>query len=184
MALLYAALIPILFDLIDPRRRSSEILPPGVNWNALPLQVFMTVMCLAYTFIGVHRLIFGGMEIFNSDSLRFWVVQASLPCDTAAFDIARLSLTEPLVNRVLNLGFAATTIFEAASLFCLVSGAFRKAWLIAIVGFHIAVDLFMKISFWENALLLVIFIDYQRWLPRPGRIAGAGAPDPKAVLPR
>ena len=169
MALLYAALIPTLFDLIDPRRRSSEILPAGVNWNALPLQVFMTLMCLAYTFIGVHRLVFGGMEIFNSDSLRFWVVQAALPCDTAAFDIARLSLIEPLVNRVLNLGFAATTIFEATSLFCLVSGSFRKAWLIAIVGFHVAVHLFMKISFWENGLLLVIFLDYHRWVSRPAR---------------
>jgi len=178
MALLYAALIPTLFDLIDPRRRSSEIPSAGVNWNALPLQVFMTVMCLAYTFIGVHRLVFGGMEIFNSDSLRFWVVQASLPCDTAAFDIARLSLTEPLVNRVFNLGFAATTIFEAATLFCLVFGAFRKAWLIAIVSFHIAVHLTMKISFWENGLLLILFFDYHPWVARPSPLPVLPAPSP------
>jgi hypothetical protein len=186
MALLYAALIPTLFDLIDPRRKSREALTPGVNWDALPIQVFTAVMCLAYTFIGVHRLVFGGTEIFTSDSLRFWVVQASLPCDTASFDIARLSLIEPLVNRGLNLGFAGTTLFEAASLLCLVSGLFRRAWLVAILAFHLAVHLFMKISFWENTLLLVALVDYHGWIAKAERIqAPVPLPiEPEAAVPR
>ena len=168
LSLLYAALILTLFSLADAvNQRRGLSVKPGVNLHAVPIQTLMILMCLSYSFIGLFRLGAGGMELLTSDTLKYWIVKNSIyPNSDTSFRIGLLTLDYPGIPTLLNGGFILTTVFEVLAPLCLVYTAFRRVWLVVMLGFHANVLLLMNISFWENCLLYLVFVNYHPWVSR------------------
>jgi hypothetical protein len=78
---------------------------------------------------------------------------------TLGFDIINSSLLLPLAK----IGYFLTTVFEALSPLIFVSRYFRYAWLAVIIPFHFCSVLTMNIFFWENVIIILIFLT-----PLPG----------------
>jgi hypothetical protein len=113
-------------------------------------------LVLPYTFIGLHRLIEGGVEIFLGDALPQYIAQ-----NTAGYSFYSLAwgqrlIALPLAAGLLKAGFAAMTLFELLSPGALVWARFRHVWVAVMAVFHAAILATMNIFFWENLVLLLV----------------------------
>lgn len=123
----------------------------------------MAVICCFYCFVGVHRLVYGGWNLYVGDEMKYWLLHRSYnPLDTA-WGLGRWMTGNAIAYRIFLVGFFVTTLFEALSPLCLVSPKFRRLWLAAILGFHVLSPFVMCINFWENCALLVVFVRFDWW---------------------
>lgn len=165
MALVHATLVLTVFEVADAlHRRLGRPVDPSVNLHAIPIQTIMALMCLVYCFVGVHRLVYGGIEMFTSDAMTYWIARSAFHPNEYQFSFGRLFLEYPGARHLLNAGAAMVTAFEVLSPLCLVLRRFRWAWIVVMLSFHTLVTLTMNIWFWENSLLYLVFIDYHPWL--------------------
>ncbi len=126
------------------------------NFYIAPLLFMAVCLSLPYSFIGVHRVIYGGVDIFTGDVLlRFVAVQGlnfSGINNTLGLDLFQYKL----FDIAFKTGFVVITIFEILSPLILVSNRFRYMWLAVIVPLHFATLLTMNIFFWENLILILV----------------------------
>lgn len=130
---------------------------------AAPLQLIVVMFCLTYLFVGVVRLVDGGIPLLLSDSLRIWSIQAAYLPRFYTNDFGLLLYDWPQLSGALTAGFVIVTIFELLSPLVLFSRRFRYVWLAVIVGFHFGTLLLMNIFFVPNLILMVVMIDFDRW---------------------
>jgi hypothetical protein len=159
LGILFAAVILCLFPAADAlsvfgRRRpaASEDLYRG---GILAVAAFLTA---AYAFIGTHRVVHSGFAVFTGDAILIHMAVQSLQYSAYGFQLGLVPLIQPWLGPLFKLGYAVTTAFEIGSPLCLVSRWFRWIWLVVIVPFHVSTLLTMNIFFWENILLIFVFI--------------------------
>jgi hypothetical protein len=109
------------------------------------------VIIMPHMFIGIERLLVGGLDMFTGDVLIQYLSAASMSFQ-AYPDVVFSSLSGPL----LNCGFFMTTLLEVSSPVLLYSRAFRRFWLLGLLAFQIATLVLMNIFFWENLLLSTV----------------------------
>ena len=156
---LYAALIIAVFpaaDALSVMGATRRPAFPGLYSGGI-LAVSI-VLCFAYSFVGVHRLVNGGLAIFQGDAIITWMAVRSLQEGSEGFQYGLLPLDYRLLIVPLKIGYFVTTIFEILAPLCLVAVRFRWLWLAVIVPFHFMTLVTMNIFFWENVLLLLVFI--------------------------
>jgi hypothetical protein len=135
----------------EAARRRCE----GIIW----LGQLMVVM--AYTFVGVNRLIEGGVAIFAGDALPRYVDVTSHYYSAYGFTVGAAVLKSAPLVVTLKVGFAIVTLFEATSPFVFRFTSFRFCWLFVMTGFHLSSLVIMNIFFWENLLLIWVLFGWR-----------------------
>ncbi len=165
LCLLYAAIILALFPCGDALALFSRKADPRrPHLYSVPLVAIAAVISLTYFFIGTYRIVHGGLAIFTSDSLSYYIIEQTSRNSYYSWEFGRLLLDQPLPPWVLRLAFLIGTVNEVLAPLCLVSRRFRLVFLTLIVPFHVIIFFFMNILFLENLLMLIVFVDSSRWL--------------------
>jgi predicted DCC family thiol-disulfide oxidoreductase YuxK len=133
------------------------------------------VLCAAYSFTGTHRVVNGGLAIFQGDSIIIWMASRSLQYNVRGFELGLLALSYPWLSAPLKVGYFVTTIFEVLSPIALINASFRKLWLFVILPFHFFTLLTMNIFFWENMLLLALFVGGIGYVLHPPQLSSQGS---------
>lgn len=173
VAALYAAVILAVSPAADAwtfRRRGE---PPRGEWrHGGPLLACSLLMAVAYSLIGIRRLVWGGAEVFTDGSVLRWVVGRTLQYAAYDFEVGLLVLRWPAAGAVLAVGMLVVTVLETLSPLALRYERFRLLWLAVIGPFHVATMFLMNIFFWENLLLLAVLFAPLRalGLGRPARV--------------
>lgn len=151
----------------------DAVMGTGSAWRfVVPLQASALVLATAYAFMGIRRLVRGGVGIYLDGSLDLWLVARSLQHSAYPFDLGLLALRSATFSMVVALGFAVATLFEATSPLALRFAAYRFAWLLIIGGLHVMTLLTMNIFFWENlVLILVLFTGLPTLIARRAPLA-------------
>jgi len=113
-------------------------------------------LVVPYTFIGLHRLLEGGLALYLGDALPHYIAQNSAGYSYYGFTIGLRLSDGPIVLALLKAGFAIMTLFELLAVCALVWPRFSPVWVIVTAGFHLATLPLMNILFWENLLLLLV----------------------------
>jgi predicted DCC family thiol-disulfide oxidoreductase YuxK len=152
-------------------RRQRQARP--VEAYQFPLTAIAGFLLFAYTAIGIHRLVFGGPQLFAGDALRGWIFWNNLIRDPVLPWLPGL-LDRPGVEAVLRAGFAVVTLLEASALVALVWAPWRPFFLVGMTGAHLAIYGMMGINFVDMVLLYITLIDSRRWAPvHPALLQGA-----------
>lgn len=175
LPLWFAALVLACSPSLDafawrPENRRRDSAKPRACYAA-PLQLMVVAFSLTYLFVGVVRLLDGGLPLLVSDSLQIWSIQAAYLPRFYTNDFGLLLYGWPPLGYLLTAGFIVVTIFEILSPLVLFSRRFRYAWLAVIIGFHVGTLLLMNIFFVHNLALLVVMIDFDRWFNAADRSA-------------
>jgi hypothetical protein len=115
---------------------------------AAPLILLASAVSLAYSFIGLRRIMYGRLDIFTGDSILTYLgtnaLEYSRYMNKLGVTLAASSTWQP----ILKIGFFATTILEVLTPLVLFSGRFRFLWLVIMILFHFSTWLLMNIFFW------------------------------------
>ena len=133
--------------------------PEGINLNSIPLIGILAVMCFTYSFVGIHRLIFSGPELYTSDTILYHVLTNSLISDTWHFQLHELVLHHAWVSKLFKMGFPVLTFFEILAPLCLISRWFRYAFVAVMGPFHLLSGIFLGVFFWQTLVLYMLFFD-------------------------
>jgi hypothetical protein len=159
IGILFAALLLCFFpaaDALSILGRPRALAPPRVyGGGVLAIAAFL---CAAYAFIGTNRVVAGGFAIFTGDAIVTYMVTQSINYSAYGFDYGLLALRHAWVATLFKAGYAVTTLLEILSPFCLISTWFRRLWLVVIVPFHVSTLFTMNIFFWENIVLIAVFV--------------------------
>jgi hypothetical protein len=156
---LLAALTLAVFALL-PERKGG----PGYNPYAVPLIAVALVAAVCYSMVGFYRL-FQSVSIFTGDSILNFLVSRSLRTSYYDLNLGELAASWPPAAVLLRAGFPLVTLVEALAPLVLVSRRFRWLFLGVMVPFHLLTILLMEVSFAENLLLYVFFVDVAYLLP-------------------
>jgi len=97
----------------------------------------LAVVCWTYSFVGICRVLWGGLEVFTSSRISFLAMRNSYRFVHPTWGLGRLLLDHPWISVALNAGFPVITLFEAVALLALISRRFRKVFLCAMIPFHL-----------------------------------------------
>lgn len=163
LGILYTTIILALFRSSDGfsifnKRSDSKEIPD--DYYTLPILLIALTLTLAYSFIGIHRFLYGGVEQFFNDSMFVHLTVNSLNYSKFSFDFGLLIVESKYLLTITKIGFLAVTIFEIASPFILLFKALRYLWLIVIIPFHLLSLFLMNIFFWENLILIILLFVY------------------------
>lgn len=112
---------------------------------------------LPYTYVGLNRLLDGGIGILRPDAIATHMRLAcmGMPSDTCVW-LNRLP-ADPY-RSLFAAGFVMVTLMEVLSGLALASRNFRTGWLCFMLGFQLVAAAGMNILFWENMVLLSIML--------------------------
>lgn len=161
-----------------PRRRTPP--PPERDYQAT-LVLIVAAICIGYTFISAHRIAYGGWSLFESESLRQWLVQRNLSTPDPSLSWGVRLARDPLGSRLVQVGFPLLTLLELAAPLCLFSRRFRWVFVPAMLLSHLAIFWLMRISFSQLAALYIVFIDSAWWSPRRPLADAEGRAQPLIV---
>jgi hypothetical protein len=161
---LFAGYILTLFELADAwADRRGEPSAPGAPTRAgIPLTTILIVLCLAYTMVGIFRLVRGAPAVFTTNSLTFWALRNAYETAEPAWGWGKYVVEYPWVGRLLNGGFPIITLFELTALAALFSRRYRYVFLLVMVPFHLLSLFVLDVFFWENMVLYVLFFELGR----------------------
>lgn len=137
-----------------------------VNLNSFPFVAIVAALCSTYAFIGIYRVVYGGNEVFQSDSLISWIVQGSNRVNMYPWHLDGYVLENEWLQHVLKFGLKIGTVFEVLAPLCLVFRRFRYAFVAVMLPFHVVIWVFMDILFWEQMALFILFFDISKWVER------------------
>ncbi len=158
LALLVCTYALVLFPAADgfawPRRRAPSTAPAVYSAALLAMT---GLLLLPYTEIAAHRLAYAAPDVFTEGSLPYWF--ASLDwLDRDGWDVGLWVLGHPALVTLFKVGFLVTTLFELIAPLCLILPRFRRVWVAAVVGFHLANWFTLNLFFWQNALLVLLLV--------------------------
>jgi len=156
---LLAALTLAVFALLPDREGG-----PSYNRYAVPILAVALVASVCYSMVGLYRLS-QGVEIFTGDSILNFVVSRSLRTSYHDFNLGGSAVSWRPVAWMLTAGFPVVTLVEVLAPLVVVSRVFRWVFLGVMVPFHLLTILLMEVSFAENLLLYVFFVDLPSLFP-------------------
>lgn len=158
MAILYSSLVLAIFPSADGfsvlSTKSSE--KKTFSNYSLPIFFIAFTLCMAYTFVAVHRLLYGGLEQFFNHAMEIHLLTNTLNYSKFGFDWGLNVVSSPTLMILFKAGFFAVTLFELTSLFILFNRPFRFIWMGVMIPFHILSLFTMNIFFWENLVLIIV----------------------------
>lgn len=162
LMLLYIAGVVTAFgglDAFTPRRTqvSEPLAHPRYRAG---LVLAGSLLALQYAYIGLARLFVGFPHVFDPSVMMGWLTSRSVRPNPFGFEVG-LALIDLPVSPWWFVGMlVAGTLVElcAPSLLFLRP---RDRWpvLLGLAGFHISILFMMNIAFWENILLLLLFVE-------------------------
>lgn len=151
---------------------------PPVNENFFPLFIICAALTSAYMFAGLHRLLSDPLVIFGN-AMKQWAIVGTLKDNFLSPGLGHYAAKYLWLDWLLRGAFLFTTMMELISPLALFHRYFRYFWLISMVGFHLGTLVFMRIFFWENCFLYLLFFESLRWPPRGHLPSVARPPHPK-----
>ena len=163
VVLLYAAYWLAVLPLADAiARKRGSAASGAVSLSGIPLVAILSTLCLTYSFVGIYRLVHGGLEVFRSGSMTFWALRNSYQVLHPSWGWGRGLLGQPVLDQALNYGFPIVTLFEVLAPLCLIWRWFRLVFLAVMVPFHFFSWMFMEVFFWHNLVLYLLLFDWSR----------------------
>lgn len=163
IAILYALYLITILRVIDPlwlkSQRGRDPKDKTVNLHAIPIVFTLMIFCFAYMFLGIYRLVHGGVEIYTEGWLSWWILINTLQPSLTDFGLGMLVIEHEWLRNVMHLGFPIGTALEILAPLALISRRFRYLFLAFMVPFHLLIYLFMNIFFWQNMALYILFWD-------------------------
>jgi hypothetical protein len=178
LALLIVAVVIAMFPAADAYSIMRARRPFAKrDLYAAPLLGSTFLICLAYSFIGLHRFFIGGWKIFLDDTLLVYFIRNTMrDVGGSQFDFG-LAIAETLwLAAFMKLGYFITTLAEALSPLCLVSHTFRRCWLCIMIPFHLMTVITMKISFHNNLMLILLLMTPLAYCFVPGEKNAVAGP--------
>jgi hypothetical protein len=162
--ILMAGYLLTAFALADARveRTGERPAPDGPTLAGIPLTAILIVLALAYTMVGIFRMLHGAPAVFTTNSLTFWALRNAYETAEPAWGWGKYVLQYPWLGGMLNAGFPVITLFELAAFGILFSRWFRWAFLLVMVPFHLLSLFVLDVFFWENMVLYVLFFELSR----------------------
>jgi predicted DCC family thiol-disulfide oxidoreductase YuxK len=167
--IVYASWVLAMFPCADGFSLTPKSNRADGRLYAAPMVLCIVALTFCYAMIGVRRFYHGGMDLFLDDSIPLYLVLGSLQNLNWGFDYGLYAMSSPLLAAGVKAGALVTTGFEVLSPLCLFSHRLRRLWIAVIVPFHVLTWLTMDIFFWENVLLICVFMTMlPHWFaPRP-----------------
>lgn len=122
------------------------------------------IFLFSYTTIGIHRICFGGINVFTSGRILYWIVDNTYNASYDELGLGKWLFDVPLLKEFFLLGFPIITLFEILAPLVLLNPLFRACFLLIIYPFHLMNWLFMDLLLLESMLLLILLFDISRWL--------------------
>jgi hypothetical protein len=131
-------------DALALRRRGGQ-----ANGTLAVLAMVTATFCFlaTYSFIGALRLELGGLEIFLDGTILKYVARNSLSPGFLDGQYGVSALEDPWISGALLVGFPIVSLFELLSPLCLFSRAFRRAWTVVLLVFHVVTWPLMQLLF-------------------------------------
>jgi hypothetical protein len=123
-----------------------------------PTWVCGMIIVLPYTYIGIERLVSGGLQMFTGDVLLWYLSAAS-----RSFESYPAWLHPINISPLLNIGFFITSVAEASSFVLLFAYRCRALWLGLMIVFQLFTLAYMNILFWENLLISWVVFSKVWW---------------------
>ncbi len=139
-----------------------------------PLVAIVAMICAAYLFIGANRLAYGGVELFQSNTLSEWILGINLRDADPASTAGVRWISNPVTAAIGNVGFPLLTLLEVSAPLCLLSSRYRWFFLPAMLLAQAGILVLMRIDFTELSLALLVFIDSRHWSPAAKRQEAPG----------
>jgi hypothetical protein len=116
-------------------------------------------IALVYTLLGIRRLAHGaGIVIFAGDAILRYLSVSSLNYSAYGFRFGLLPLSNPWLGAGAKASFFLFTLAEISAPLALFYPRFRRLWLPVILALHVGTLLLMNIFFWEQMILVLIFM--------------------------
>jgi hypothetical protein len=153
----------------------SFVLPFLPAWDALALSkeaheeretrdyagafvALAAVFGFPYFLTGAARLAWEGFGLFLSDAMQHFMARETLALDDFDFTLG-LSLLDPALRPLLNLGFFAVTLAELGTPWAYLERRAAWLWLLVIAPFHALAPLLMHVLFVHNlAVIAVLYV--------------------------
>jgi len=168
LAILYAAYLITLFAIFQGYyEKNGKKNTSAQMTNLYSIPYFAVLVCLlsAYSLMGIHRLLFMGDDIFQSNNLFYWfAMNTKLYSTEFPGDFLHFIFNHYWAQIMCKIGFVLVTFFEIFALFCLVSRSYRICFILYMGCFHIMTQFAMKFIFWEHLLLFILLIDFTHLL--------------------
>jgi len=139
--------------------------PRAPGRYSYPLITIVLMLTLAYTLVGLNRVVTGGPGVFAGPTMTAWAVDASLRGYYFNTDIGWRVPQWPLVNFMMQAGLPGITVFEILAPLCLAWPRFRWVFIPVMLSFHALSLVFMNIFFFDDMLLYLLLIDWSRRFP-------------------
>lgn len=163
LAMLYLAFLLIFVpsDRVWRLGRANSPNDDKVEESRASLWLAGFLLTVPYCFIGLHRVLEGGWEVFTGDALRHWFVVFSYQPGSWSFRGGYAVANSEILMALAKGGFFVITVLEILTPLILISTVFRRAWLAMMIPFHVATLLTMNIFFVQNMILLLcLFVDW------------------------
>lgn len=159
MVPLYALFV---FGICAWGRTSWDTRVPG-----LPILAILVMLCLVYSIAGVYRVV-RHPELFSDPATMVgWVLVNSARPLEYGWAIGLNLPWSAWLAWVMHVGFIGVTVLEIGAPLALVWRPFRIVFLaIMPIPFHVTCLLLMNIFFWENGVLMLLFLDAGAWWTR------------------
>jgi hypothetical protein len=163
LAALYVTYLLALFpsaDGLSIRRSQSRLGSPAMYRAAMLAST--GVFLATYMFVGVRRVLAGGIDIFLDGTILRTIAVRSAQPDFIDSTLGLQIMRSPALSTAIEVGFLVVTAFEILSLLCLTSTWFRRAWIAVMVPFHVLTWPLMQVLFVHNLLLIgVLLVDLE-----------------------
>jgi hypothetical protein len=123
-------------------------------------------LALLYSFVGIHRLVVGGLDVFAGNTMTNHMIRAINFDWNIASDPGRIVLASPTLIFMVKIGTVLVTFVEISAPLCLIHRRLRLMTLAVIPAFHVGAILMFKIVFAEQLMALILFWDVSPWLNR------------------
>ena len=124
------------------------------------------VFTFVYAFVGIARLVSGGMTVLAGDSITNHLLRAQHSDWILSFDASSIVLASPILLLLLKLGTVAVSIVELSSPLSLVNRRIRLLMLSVMPGFHLGAMLLFKVFFIEQLFFMVLLVNVTPWLAK------------------
>lgn len=136
---------------------------PTAEERGLPIVLILSLLCTSYVLAGVYRIVLRPDIFTDPGSMMGWVLINSARPLHYGFDVGLGLPWGPWLAYGLHAGFILVTALELLAPLALVSRWFRWFFLaVMVVPFHLGCLVLMNIFFWENAALLLLFLEWDR----------------------
>lgn len=134
-----------------------------------PLVTIVAMLCLSYCIVGLNRMVVGGIDVFNSDTMETWAIDAGLRGYYFNTNIGWHIPEWPWAVFFLRSGLPVVTLFEILAPLCLAWPHFRWIFIPVMLSFHALSLVFMNIFFFDDMLLYLLLVDWSRRFPAMAR---------------